>query len=423
MLYFVIMKINLLNLWLKKHLLSFVRALRPTLVISIFIHGLMALLFVIVNHKNEPEVITYKNKNSLSAVLNDHAVTEIQLLETQTKKKVRPKEKNQDLKLSQTEDTQKEAKTGSTHQNFKRKSKINFIGKSSAEILNDRLNASSKNHEPYFKDNQFRPTKDNYDTFSNSGALGYFNEGGIEKSFENNNFYVQLWRKVRSLTSFPKEFAAFQLSGRVRVDLIVNRRGQMMGDFLKVSSANPLLEMYTLTVLTVALSSPLNKNYWTKDDQIPISFDFEYNLIHDPLEHSRLENHLGHYNANLFHFVSNRYVPSPFEQTIADFYRDYVPPVLITPMGAGFVDLGKLYEFYQKWKTNDWRLAKEKRKDNVKELKKVILFAIQNPSESLLKKINNISLPDFKRNQGGPLDLIYLSPNPNNPSLGEAFRN
>jgi hypothetical protein len=282
--------------------------------------------------------------------------------------------------------------------------KINFTGKTSAEILEHRLNKSNigasttvnNSSNSYFKDNEFRPTKDNYDTYAESGAHGYLEKGGITKIFENNKFYAEIWKRVRSSTGFPKDFLNFRFQGQVRIHALVNNKGELIGDFLNTSSENPILELYSMAILTSALSKPLDQRYWAKDNQIPVVFEFNFNLVMFESDEYLYKKDSGSYSGNTFEFTTTRYVKPPVVQYVDHLVEDFFPPVLILP-GMIYIDLIALYNKYHHWKKNGLRRESTVKKEEYENIRKEILAALKTSKPDVLQALNKNNF--YKKNE------------------------
>ncbi|MCO5114676.1 MAG: hypothetical protein M9899_10955 [Bdellovibrionaceae bacterium] len=233
-----------------------------------------------------------------------------------------------------------------------------------------------------------------YDNYSPTGAFGYVNQGGIVKSFENNSFYKSLWSRVRFHSGFPDDFVKYRLNGKARIHVLVNRKGQIIGDFLKAHSSDPFLELYSMAILAKALQEPLPSQQWAEDKQIPVVFEFEYAFVSDLITWESLKTDKGTYQENKFVIRNYRYSPSDLEQIMADLYRDYYPPVLIFPGGA-FVDIIALYEKYDRYfRKKDFRSSAQQREDLFKSfnLRELLQVAINNPNLDLVDTLNKGSL-------------------------------
>lgn len=281
------------------------------------------------------------------------------------------------------------------------KNKINFTGKTSAEIFEEKLlsklsaSTNQKNSgTPYFKDNDFRPSYGNYDSYEESGAYGYLEKGGIKKIFEQSKFYSEVWKKVRHLAGFPKDFLNFRLQGNVRIHVLLDQKGNIIGDFLKVSSeADPLLELYSMAVLAMALEEPLHKSFWAKDKQIPMVFEFKYNHTHsmddEQLSKSEMKLKPEYQQGNILKFVSTRFIDPKVVQIIHELYKDFFPPVMLMPGGLVMIDPILLYQKIQHWKKNGFELESTTNAREIKSLRKEILLALQTPSKNILNRLSN----------------------------------
>lgn len=257
---------------------------------------------------------------------------------------------------------------------------------------NNILNTTRSSKKPYFKDNEFIPTKENYNAYSKHGAYGYLEEGGIEKIFENSKFYSEVWSRVRHFTAFPKDFLNFRLQGKVRIHALVNNKGELIEDFTKVSSENPLLELYSMAILSTALSKPLNQSFWIKDKQIPMVFEFNYNLVPTKMDEILNREDTGSYNANLMTFTTTRFVHPEVIQALKNFYEDYFPPVIIMPGGVVMVDPILLYQRYTHWKKHGFKTQSSVRKLENQNLRKLVLVALKRPSIELVERLKLGSL-------------------------------
>ncbi len=293
----------------------------------------------------------------------------------------------------------------------KKSTKINFSGKTSAEIFEYKLkqqvvlsnnlepaNASdpapTNQIEPYFKDNLYRPTENNYEAYGASGTYGYLENGGIHKILENTKFYEEIWKRVRLWTGFPKDFINFYLQGQVRIHALINHKGELIGDFTSVSSENPLLELYSMAILSVALAKPLHPSHWVKDKQIPVVFDFDFKFVYTATEEVLYKDQNGSYAGNTFKFITTRFVKPEIIQAIEDFFHDFYPPVMLLPGGVVMIDPILLYQKYQHWSKHGLKRISKVRDKEQKNLRKEILASLKNPKEQYLNVLNQGSLKD-----------------------------
>lgn len=288
------------------------------------------------------------------------------------------------------------------------KPKINFTGITSAEIFEQKIiskNVNSEEKGSYFEDNEFRPTKGNYDSYETTGAYGYLEAGGIKKIFEQNKFYSEIWKKVRHLAGFPKDFLNFRLKGNVRIHVLLNEKGQILGDFLKVSSeTSPLLELYSLAVLTLALEKPLPQTFWASNQQIPMVFEFNYRHVQSEMDEYLTKEEMHpkpeYIQGNILKFVSTRYIDPKLIQKIQELYEDYFPPVIVLP-GGFIVDVVHLYKKYNHWKKHGFKSSATVREEEQNTMKAQLLLALQKPNKDLLNRLSNGHLDLEKYNEHG----------------------
>lgn len=298
------------------------------------------------------------------------------------------------------------------------KKEINFIGKTSAEILEykiekrgqalDTAAQNSGESSSYFKDNQFRPNRSNYDAYAKSGTYGYLEQGGLGKILENTKFYEEVWKRVRRWTGFPKDFLNFRLQGSVRIHALLNHKGELIGDFTKISSENPLLELYSMAILSVALSEPINSQHWVKDTQIPVVFDFNYKFVYTNDGEVLFKDQAGSFSGNTFKLVTTRFIKPEVVQAIENFFHDYFPPVIILPGGVVMIDPILLYQKYNHWTKHGFKPINQVREKEQKNLRKEILAALKNPKAHFINVLNTDSLSD--RNSNTKTETNVLGP-------------
>lgn len=226
----------------------------------------------------------------------------------------------------------------------------------------------------------------------------------------------------------PRVLMNFRLQGSVRIHVLLNQKGNIIGDFLKISSeADPLLELYSMAVLTMALEEPLHKAFWSNDKQVPMVFEFNYNHTHSALDERLQKNemflHPEYQQGNILKFVSTRFIDPKVVQIIHELYLDFFPPVMIMPGGMVMIDPILLYKKIQHWKKNGLQLESTVRNKEFKNLRKEILLALKKPDKKLMSNLNkgHFDDEDMYYNQSDKNGVQYFRSNLPQPMNNKGY--
>lgn len=199
---------------------------------------------------------------------------------------------------------------------------------------------------------------------SGSGIRSYkagdaFNEMSFDAYASNINFYSSLWNKIRNRLEYPQDFADERIQGLVKVQVTVDKTGQIKKGTLYATSEKKLLEAYSVIGIAYSLRDPLPKNLWNDLEEVTLEIFIDYKAVIANSADAYPDK--GNFLKNQFYFVSTKKVRPKVLEKI-EYYADrYVPPVIIYP-GGFYVDFVQAYRMYVAYTTPD---PLQRRKDRV----------------------------------------------------------
>ncbi|MFS4459292.1 hypothetical protein [Bdellovibrio sp. HCB2-146] len=137
------------------------------------------------------------------------------------------------------------------------------------------------------------------------GSGAWVEQIGIEKGIELTAFLQRIQERIDRGLDYPEDMAVQRIRGDVRVDLYVDRKGRIQGDFHLIRGPETLLNLYVTSALLVLLKEPLPENLWAKEDKIPITIHVKFSTYE--FAETKMQND-NFFQANELNFVRARYV-------------------------------------------------------------------------------------------------------------------
>ena len=190
------------------------------------------------------------------------------------------------------------------------------------------------------------------------GSGAWVEQIGIEKGIELSAFLQRIQERIDRGLDYPEDMAVQRIRGDVRVDLYVDRKGRIQGDFHMIRGPETLLNLYVTSALLILLKEPLPENLWAKEDKIPITIHVKFSTYE--FAETKMQND-SFFQANELNFVRSRYVQPLAVAKVEKFFTRYVPPIIPLP-GGFYVDLIMLAQYIQNIDTPD---PDDKRKERL----------------------------------------------------------
>lgn len=184
---------------------------------------------------------------------------------------------------------------------------------------------------------------------NNVGSGAWVEQVNIVKAMELTTFLQRIKEKIDLGLDYPEDMAVQRITGEVRLDFYVDRKGRISGDFHAVKGAESLLNLYVMSSLLVLLKDPLPENLWAQEDHIAISVHVDFATFQ--FTETRIRN-LASFQANQLSFRRARYVEPLAVAKIEKFFTRYVPPIIPLP-GGFYVDFIMLAKYIQNINTPD----------------------------------------------------------------------
>jgi hypothetical protein len=184
---------------------------------------------------------------------------------------------------------------------------------------------------------------------NNAGSGAWVEQVNIIKAMELTTFLQRIKEKIDFGLDYPEDMAVQRISGEVRLDFYVDRKGRITGDFNSVKGAESLLNLYVMSSLLVLLKDPLPENLWAQEDKIAISVHVDFATFQ--FTETRIRNQAS-FQANQLTFRRARYVKPLAVAKVEKFFTRYVPPIIPLP-GGFYVDFIMLAQYIQNINTPD----------------------------------------------------------------------
>lgn len=176
------------------------------------------------------------------------------------------------------------------------------------------------------------------------GSGAFAEKVGFQEGLAGTYFWQALAARIDEGFIYPEDLVKMRREGTFQIDFYVNQKGQLLGDFVKVSGSDPYLKIYTQALVIEMLRDPLPRRSWyEKDEKIPISiqFQFEINTATYPTKPHELL-----VQNNQFTFVRRTYLEPLWVEKTNRIITKYVPPIIPFPGGV-YIDILRLVEFIQ----------------------------------------------------------------------------
>jgi hypothetical protein len=184
---------------------------------------------------------------------------------------------------------------------------------------------------------------------NNVGSGAWVEQVNIIKAMELTTFLQRIKEKIDFGLDYPEDMALQRISGEVRLDFYVDRKGRLTGDFKSVKGAESLLNLYVMSSLLVLLKDPLPENLWAQEDRIAISVHVDFATFQ--FTETRIRNQAS-FQANQLTFRRARYVKPLAVAQVEKIFTRYVPPIIPLP-GGFYVDFIMLAQYVQNINTPD----------------------------------------------------------------------
>ena len=184
---------------------------------------------------------------------------------------------------------------------------------------------------------------------NNVGSGAWVEQVNVVKAMELTTFLQRIKEKIDLGLDYPEDMAVQRISGEVRLDFYVDRKGRLMGDFHSIKGAESLLNLYVMSSLLVLLKDPLPENLWAQEDRIAISVHVDFATFQ--FSETRLQNQAS-FQANQLSFRRARYVQPLAVAKVEKIFTRYVPPIIPLP-GGFYVDFIMLAKYIQNINTPD----------------------------------------------------------------------
>lgn len=176
------------------------------------------------------------------------------------------------------------------------------------------------------------------------GSGAFAEKVGFQEGLAGTYFWQALAARIDEGFIYPEDLVKMRREGTFQIDFYVNQKGQLLGDFVKVSGGDPYLKIYTQALVIEMLREPLPRRSWyEKDEKIPISiqFQFEINTATYPTKPQELL-----VQNNQFTFIRRTYLEPLWVEKTNRIITKYVPPIIPFPGGV-YIDILRLVEFIQ----------------------------------------------------------------------------
>ena len=184
---------------------------------------------------------------------------------------------------------------------------------------------------------------------NNMGSGAWVEQVSIVKAMELTTFLQRIKEKIDLGLDYPEDMAVQRITGDVRLDFYVDRKGRIVGDFHSVKGSESLLNLYAMSSLLVLLKDPLPENLWAQEDRIAISVHVEFATFQ--FSEIRIRNEAS-FQANQLNFRRARYVQPLAVEKVEKIFTRYVPPIIPLP-GGFYVDFIMLAKYIQNINTPD----------------------------------------------------------------------
>lgn len=183
--------------------------------------------------------------------------------------------------------------------------------------------------------------KNQHQAHGEGGAYGYMEAMKLEEAAVSMTFYNAIWSKIDHLMYFPDEIAKMRIYGRTSIHLMVNHKGQMVGDILKIESDHRVLKTLATIIAMRGLKSELPKTLWREDQKttpLILTFDFRTVTIDGPVD----DDHGGAFKNGLL-FRRTRFIDPALNEHLVYIYTNYIPPIIPFP-GGFYIDFIRAYQ-------------------------------------------------------------------------------
>ncbi|MNK99282.1 hypothetical protein D3C87_1196700 [compost metagenome] len=184
---------------------------------------------------------------------------------------------------------------------------------------------------------------------NNVGSGAWVEQVNVVKAMELTTFLQRIKEKIDLGLDYPEDMAVQRISGEVRLDFYVDRKGRLTGDFHSVKGAESLLNLYVMSSLLVLLKEPLPENLWAQEDRIAISVHVDFATYQ--FTETRIRNQAS-FQANQLVFRRARYVQPLAVAKVEKIFTRYIPPIIPLP-GGFYVDFIMLAKYIQNINTPD----------------------------------------------------------------------
>lgn len=184
---------------------------------------------------------------------------------------------------------------------------------------------------------------------NNGGSGAWVEQVNIVKAMELTTFLQRIKEKIDHGLDYPEDMAVQRITGEVRLDFYVDRKGRLIGDFNSVKGSESLLNLYVMSSLLVLLKDPLPENLWAQEDRIAISVHVDFATFQ--FTETRIRNEAS-FQANQLSFRRARYVQPLAVAKVEKIFTRYIPPIIPLP-GGFYVDFIMLAQYIQNINTPD----------------------------------------------------------------------
>lgn len=172
---------------------------------------------------------------------------------------------------------------------------------------------------------------------------GLFVEGvRLEEGITGTTFWRSFAKKLNESLIYPEDLLKMRRDGRYQIDFFVNRKGQLIDNFVRVSGKDPYLSLYVQALLIQTLKDPIHERDWYQvDRKIPVTvqINFEINTATYPAVPSEVN-----FENNFFTLTRRAFLDPLWVEKMDRIMTRYVPPIIPVPGGV-YVDIIRLVEY------------------------------------------------------------------------------